>query len=152
MKKVITILLVLLVCFSISACSKDARLSKACTKAEQILDDVVQDSEIDMYITCYVDTEPETLTICGCLDGAKQALIDQLKKNTSNPSWLNKGTSELLEKELIEDDATAKDYFFGLMTSETAKQVQACFGKTDVKIIYQYKDIKGKFSQEEYKG
>ena len=141
MKKAISLLLVFVICLSMCACSQEKAIAKAMDKAGEILNKAVENSQTDLVVSWSLDEKNATVTICGELSPTLQNLIDAAKRNTSIASWLRDGMIERYKEEQISADSKAQAFFWSLMTSETAEQIQACFGNLHIKIIYEYEDI-----------
>lgn len=150
MKRVIYLILVFALCLGLCACAPKTDWAAAVDKAEQILEKAAENSQTDILISCSMNEENTTLIVRGKLSTYWQGAIDAAKKDTSIPSWLREGVIEELEKEQLQEDASAKEFFLDLVYSKVSEQVQDCFENANIVIIYQYVDINGRSTSREY--
>ena len=149
MKKAISILMVLVMCFGLCACGSSVDLTEASNKAKEILDKAAKDSKTDIMVSCRMNEESKEFVVRGRLSTYYQGVIDSTKNDSSMPSWLRESVLEELEEQQLREDEKAKEYFLKLINGETAKQIKACFENANVKIVFRYEDVKGRITENE---
>ena len=152
MKKVISFILLFVLCLSLCACSRAPKIdwAAAVNNAEHVIEQAAKNSKTDILISCRMNEENTTLIVRGKLSTYYQGTIDAVKKDTSIPSWLKEGLIEEYENKQLQEEEKAKEFFLDLVNSEVSEQVLACFENVDIVIIYQYVDINDKSTSREY--